>query len=92
MNDLKSKSNHSPQEASISRRIYARWMKFARFLARVNTAVILTLFYFLVIGPLAIFFKLVGKDLLDRRAEQRDSYWYEKPKVDHTLESTRHQF
>ena len=77
---------------SFLRRVYAGWMRFARFLAYVNTMVVLTSFYFLVIGPVALFFKLIGKDLLDRKAEKQNSYWYDKPKVAHTIESTRHQF
>lgn len=72
--------------------LYTWWMKFARLLALINTRVILTLVYLFIIGPLAVVMRLLGKDVLDRKIEQSQSYWRTKEKVEHTLESARHQF
>jgi hypothetical protein len=45
----------------------------------VSTLVLLVLFYGLV-TPVALFFRLVGRDALDRRlAPGQNSYWEEKP-------------
>ena len=74
------------------RRLYSLWMKFARILARVNTTILLTLVYFLIIGPIAIVLKAFGKDLLDRKAERRSSYWYDKGQEKPTLERSYQQF
>jgi len=67
-------------------------MRFARFLGRINTSVLLTLFYIFILGPLAIFFKLIGKDLLERKAEKRPSYWYNKSQTPNTIETAEHPF
>lgn len=87
-------TNHdeSPQRKSLWRILYSYWMKFALALGKVSTAVLLTLFYVLAIGPVAIAFKLFGKDLLDRKAEHRTSYWYDKSKEPITLDQSKHQF
>ncbi|MBI3577932.1 MAG: hypothetical protein HY089_00810 [Ignavibacteriales bacterium] len=67
-------------------------MKFALLLGIVSTAILLTLFYVFVVGPVAIALKLFGKDLLDRKAEHRPSYWYDKSKEPITLDQSKHQF
>jgi hypothetical protein len=52
------------------------WMALARGLALVSTAVLLTLTFFLIVTPLGIFLRLIGKDLLAiRRNPTRTSYW-----------------
>lgn len=47
-------------------------MKFAHILGWVNTRIILTLVYFLVFTPVALIFKLIGKDPMNRRFETAD--------------------
>lgn len=52
------------------------WMKLAEILSAVMTRVILTLTFFIVITPLGLFLRLIGKDLLQRKFEpDRPSYW-----------------
>lgn len=52
------------------------WMKFAGVLGYVMTRVLLTLTFFVVITPLGVISRLVGKDLLDiRRQPNRTSFW-----------------
>ncbi len=72
--------------------LYKGWMAFAKVLAIVNTTVILTLVYLVLIGPSWLIMKLLGKDLLDRRMPEVPSYWKEKAPLEHTLEEGRHQF
>ena len=57
------------------KRIYQGWMKFAYFIGRINTAILLTLFYFLFLGIAKLVTLLLRKDLLDARLGDRSSYW-----------------
>ncbi len=58
--------------------IYRGWMKFALVLGWVNTRIILSLVYFIVMTPLAFIFKLVGKDPMCRKLSTADSYWIKR--------------
>ena len=52
------------------------WMKLAHILSAIMTRVILTLTFYLVITPLGLAMRLLGKDLLHLKFEQnRQSYW-----------------
>ena len=48
-------------------------MTFARWFARVQTVVIVTLFYFLIISPIGFVLTLCGWDPLDRRGFRRSA-------------------
>ena len=68
------------------------WMTFAHILAVVNTTVILTLVYVLLIGPMSIVVRILGKDLMRHRISRTGSFWKPKEPVAHTLDQARHQF
>jgi len=52
------------------------WMAFANVLSTVMTTVILTLTFYLVITPMGVLMRLVGKDLLGLRLDGTGaSYW-----------------
>jgi hypothetical protein len=72
--------------------IYKGWMLFARGLAFVNTRLILTLFFVIVIGPIALILKLAGKDFLQRRIDSSPSFWRPRESAEHTLENAVRQF
>jgi hypothetical protein len=66
---------------------------FSKKVAYVQAIIILTLFYFLVIGLFSIVIRLVGKDLLNKKwKDKKTSYWIEKEKVEINLENARRQF
>lgn len=48
--------------AGMSSRLKAGWMRFARALGHINSTILLTLVYFLVLGPIAILHRLAGPD------------------------------
>jgi hypothetical protein len=52
-------------------------MKFAELIGAVMTRVILVVAYYLVITPIGLLLRLLGKDLLDigTAGGDRDSYW-----------------
>jgi len=72
---------------------------FSRKVAYVQAIVILTLFYFIVIGFFSIVIRLLGKDLLNKKWKDKKisflkihSYWIKKEKIEINLENARRQF
>ena len=76
----------------IWRRAWTKWKRFARRVARVQTFIILTLFYFTLFALWAVILKLLGKDLLDKRWKNDKSFWIAKEKYKIDLESAKRQF
>ena len=73
-------------------RIYRGWMAFARALGHVNTILLLSVFYVVVIGPASLVFRILRKDPLRRRLDSAASYWLAKEQDAHSLENVRRQF
>jgi len=59
--------------------IHKLWMKFGHIIGAVNTKIILSIVFFLVFTPMALLFKLLGKDPLKRDIANKSltSYWEE---------------
>ena len=55
--------------------LYRAWMKFAHFIGKINTAILLTLFYWVCLAIAKLVTVLLRKDLLDTRGRDRSSYW-----------------
>ena len=61
---------------SLLRPLHTPWMAFARFLGWLNTRILLTLFFALVITPVGLVLRLFRRDLLDQRmGTDAGSYW-----------------
>jgi hypothetical protein len=61
--------------------LYVVWMKFAFVLGWINTRILLGAFFFLILSPVAVVLRLLGKDPLDRRIDSSaKSYWKRKPR------------
>ncbi len=59
--------------------LYYAWMSMAVVLGFIMTRVILTIFFLLVLTPVGLVFRLLGKDLLNRKIDrQAPTYWLEK--------------
>jgi hypothetical protein len=71
-----------------ARAFHTAWMKFAALLGHVNSRVLLTLMYYLVVTPYGIVTRLVGRDPLRRRGAKAESYWVERK----ATRQTREQF
>ena len=55
---------------------YIAWMTMAFALGFVMSQVILTLFFFLLVTPISLFARLLGKDFLNRKRDlQATTYW-----------------
>ena len=71
-----------------ARVFHTSWMKFAALLGHVNSRVLLTLMYYLVITPYGFVTRLAGRDPLRRRGAKAESYWVERK----STRQTREQF
>jgi hypothetical protein len=49
--------------------VYRLWMKIGQLLGWINTRIILGLVFFLVFAPVALLFKVLGKDMLKQRLD-----------------------
>ncbi len=56
-----------------------RWMRFAAVAGAFNARLILLLAYFLILSPVGLVMRLVGRDPLDRRLRTAKSYWRKRP-------------
>ena len=68
------------------------WMAFALWLGKINTNILLTLVYFLAVGPTALFSRLGRRDLLGLRGVEGASYAVPLERVTVTLEGAHKQF
>jgi hypothetical protein len=61
------------------------WLQFAHFIGTVNTKIILTLIYFLILTPIALCYRLFYGDSLKIKHKTPDSNWHHR---DHTYEKS----
>lgn len=57
---------------------YRVWMKIANFISTALTNTILILIFYLVITPIGLVMRLIGKDLLELKRTNQVSYWIKK--------------
>jgi hypothetical protein len=72
--------------------VWRGWKRFAHGLGVVNTKILLTLTYFVILAVISIIGRIFGADLLDRRMKSRTSYWHKREPADLSIESARRQF
>jgi hypothetical protein len=61
------------------RPVYISWMKFAFVLGWVNTRVILSLFFYIVLTPAGLLMRLLGRDPMQRKFDpSAGSYWVKR--------------
>ena len=56
----------------ILKKIWQGWKKLANKIGKVNSVIVLTIFYFLIIGPVAIIIKIYK---LFKSKKKSESYW-----------------
>ena len=54
------------------------WSKFGLLLGRIVSPVIMGIIFFLVVTPIAVIMRIIGKDLLNLKFNKDKSYWIEK--------------
>lgn len=60
--------------------LYRAWMSVARLLGGINTKILLTLVYYLVVTPMGLLFRVLGRDALRLRKRNEASCWLERSK------------
>lgn len=76
-----------------ARAFHTAWMRLAVLLGHVNSRVLLTLMYYLVITPYGVVTRLVGRDPLRRRGRASgESHWVERKATRQTPEQFERLF
>jgi hypothetical protein len=72
---------------------YARWTRGVEAVGVVWTAVLLSIVYIVSVGPVSLFMRLAGRDLLDRSRGSAPTFWKpHDPNPLGPLAAARHQF
>ena len=61
------------------------WFKFGIFLGAVVSPIVMGIVFFLVVTPIGIFMRLLGKDLLKTRKVKNTTYWIKRDKQHTTM-------
>ncbi len=84
---------------SFLNKLWSGFKAFSKKVAYVQSIIILTLFYFLILGSFSIVLRLLGKDLLNKKwKDKKNSFlkihscWIKKEKIEINLENARRQF
>ena len=56
------------------------WIKFGELLGRIVAPIVMGLIYFIIITPIGLFMRLIGKDLLKLKFSKEKSYWIKRNK------------
>ena len=54
------------------------WFKFGIFLGKIISPLIMGIIFFLVVTPIGLIMRILGKDLLNLKYNSNKSYWIEK--------------
>ena len=65
------------------------WIKFGEILGKIVAPLVMAFIYFLIITPIGLFMRLIGKDLLKIKLQNSQSYWIKREKK---LGTMRRQF
>jgi large-conductance mechanosensitive channel len=54
------------------------WFKFGIFLGKIISPLVMSIIFFLVVTPTGLLMRLLNKDLLNLKFNQKSSYWVDK--------------
>ena len=61
------------------------WIKLCEILGKIIAPIVMGLIYFLIITPIGLLMRLVGKDVLNLKFNKNDSYWIKRAKNINTM-------
>ena len=61
------------------------WIKFGELLGKIIAPIVMGFIYFLIITPIGILMRLIGKDLLGMKYSKNNSYWIRRAKNINTM-------
>ncbi len=65
------------------------WVKFGELLGRIIAPIVMAIIYFIIVTPIGLFMRLIGKDLLNTKFSKKSSYWIKRDK---NIGSMKRQF
>jgi len=63
------------------------WFKFGLILSKVVSPVIMGIIFFLVVTPIGILIKILKKDLLNLKYNNKNTYWIKKKEPESTMKN-----
>jgi hypothetical protein len=72
--------------------LWRGWKKFAHVLGIINTKILLTITYFILLAIAGIIRSLVRADLLDRKMDAKPSYYHHREPFKDTIQTVRRTF
>ena len=61
------------------------WIKLGVILGKIIAPIVMGLIYFIIITPIGLLMRLVGKDVLNLKFNKNDSYWIKRTKNINTM-------
>ena len=56
------------------------WVKFGELLGKIIAPLVMAIIYFIIVTPIGLFMRLIGKDLLNLKFSKANSYWIKREK------------
>jgi hypothetical protein len=72
--------------------VWDAWKAYSHRAGGYQATALLSLLYYLVLGPSALFARLTRSRLLDLDMRPRATYWIERPKADTSMAAQERQF
>ncbi len=63
------------------------WFKFGLLLGKIVSPIVMGAIFFLVVSPIGIIMKLIGKDLLNLKKNDSKTYWLEKKNENNSMKN-----
>ena len=57
------------------------WFKFGLLLGSIISPIVMGIVFFIVITPISLIMKILGKDLLNLKRDNKKTYWIEESKI-----------
>jgi len=78
---------------SFFRTIKRMWLLFAQILGKINTILLLSLVYLVVVGFMSLIVRFFRKDLLNKKMNyDQVSYWQTRKTGEQTIDRSKYQF
>ena len=61
------------------------WIKLGEILGKIIAPIVMGFIYFIIITPIGLLMRLVGKDVLNLKFNKNDSYWIKRAKNINTM-------
>ena len=61
------------------------WIKLGEILGKIIAPIVMGFIYFIIITPIGLLMRLVGKDVLNLKYNKNDSYWIKRAKNINTM-------